>query len=82
MLVHQTDIPSRFPEQVAFVVPPAEPHGPVDRLADGVVQPADLPGVEILQRVPRMDPGLEEDILVTSKGGKFLSKPQRRLVCV
>lgn len=25
---------------------------------------------------------LEEDILVTSKGGKFLSRPQRRLVCV
>ncbi len=25
---------------------------------------------------------LEEDILVTSKGGKFLSTPQRRLVCV
>jgi len=25
---------------------------------------------------------LEEDVLVTSKGGKFMSKPQRRLVCV
>ncbi|NIP43339.1 MAG: aminopeptidase P family protein [candidate division Zixibacteria bacterium] len=26
--------------------------------------------------------GLEEDVVITSKGAKFLSKPQRRLVCV
>jgi Xaa-Pro aminopeptidase len=26
--------------------------------------------------------GLEEDIVVTSRRGKFLSKPQRRPVCV
>ncbi|MBD3218674.1 MAG: M24 family metallopeptidase [candidate division Zixibacteria bacterium] len=26
--------------------------------------------------------GLEEDVVITSKGAKFLSKPQRRIICV
>jgi hypothetical protein len=63
MFIHYPDIPARVIEQVDFIVPAAHPHNLVDRRPDREVQRPDLARVERLERVARVQPGAEEDIL-------------------